>query len=219
MHAAGHGAHLAGRGLPDRQHRYEARRHADPECECVSAISIEQRACGPRSDRAAEDGAQHQRAEDAAVVLALENLGDDGGEHRRNAVAEYALRQHHQIEHGRVGNDLQQQEKEVAKREAEHARCPHPLAADAVRDVAKRNLPRNADEADEAQRPGCHRRAEADLGQVLGLMHLDGVPGVEPTEVAKRNPPEAGGLQGARQGPVHCRPGRVDHIGARGRGR
>ena len=56
---------------------------------------------------------------------------------------------------------------------------PDPFPADAVGEVAERDLPGNADQADEAQRPRRDGRAEADLHQVLGLVHLHRVPGVE----------------------------------------
>ena len=59
------------------------------------------------------------------------------------------------------------------------------------------------------ERPRRDRRAEADLDQVLGLVHLHRVPGVEAAEDTRGDPPEAGGAHGARQGPVDRRPGRV----------
>src|SRR5262245_41538413 len=44
--------------------------HADPERERVAALQVIERASGPGSQRPADDGGQHQRAEDAGLVLA-----------------------------------------------------------------------------------------------------------------------------------------------------
>src|SRR5882757_1523922 len=86
--AAGDGSDPSGRGQPDRQHRYDAARRRNPECGRIAADPIVQYAGDPRTGRAAEDRRQHDRAEDAAVMPALEDLGRDRAHDRSQAVAE-----------------------------------------------------------------------------------------------------------------------------------
>src|SRR6185295_19197668 len=98
----------------------------------------------------------------------------------------------------------------IADGEAERADRPYPLAADAVGEMAERDLPGNGDQADEAERPGGELAAEADLDHVLGLVHLHRVPGEEPEGEAGRDPPEPRGGGGPRQGPLGRDPRGID---------
>ena len=111
-----------------------------------------------------------------------------------------------------VGESAQQQQRRVADREAERAHRPDPLAPDPVREMAERDLAGDAGQADEAERPRRVGRREADLDQVLGLVHLHRVPGEEAAEVAERDPPEARGAHGAAERPVDRGPRRVDDV-------
>jgi hypothetical protein len=56
---------------------------------------------------AAEDRRQHDRAENAAVMPALEDLGRDRAHDRGQAVGERPLREDHQIEEHRAGRAAQ----------------------------------------------------------------------------------------------------------------
>ena len=150
-----------------------------------------------------------------AVVAALENLGRDGADHRGDAVAEHALQQHHRVEQRQRRHVLEQQQGQIAADEAEIASGPHPFAPDAIGEIAEHDLAGNAGEADGPERPGGVARAEADLDEILGLMHLHGVPAEQAREIGDGNPPEARRAHGARQGPVNGRPGVVDNVGAR----
>ena len=90
-------------------------------------------------------------------MLALEDLGHDRAEDRGEAVAERALRDDHHVEQRQRRTVLAaaiSARKQMAKPSA--ADGPDPFAADAVGEVAERDLPGNAGQADEAQRPGRH---------------------------------------------------------------
>src|SRR5262245_14413501 len=67
--------HLAGRRDPDGERRQHGAGDRDPERRRVAAGDVVQRAGHPRTGGAAADGGQHERAEDRAVVTALEDLG------------------------------------------------------------------------------------------------------------------------------------------------
>src|SRR5215831_2667323 len=79
--------------------------------------------------------------------------------------------------------------------------------------MAEGDLARDGNQAHEAESPRGVGRAEADLDQVLGLMHLHGVPGEEPAKVAGGDPPEARRAHGAAERPVHGGPRRVHDVG------
>src|SRR5262249_56780889 len=131
----------------------------------------------------------------------LEDLRGNGPHHRDETVAESTLRDHHQP-HQRIGRRaLHEDEREVAEGEAETPHRPHPLAPDAVGEMAEGDLARDGDQAYEAESPRGVGRAEADLDQILGLVYLDGVPGEEPAKVAGGDPPEARRAHGAAERP------------------
>src|SRR6266850_4627784 len=183
-HAAGDHADLARRGQPDRRAREHAAADRDPPGRHVAARRVVDHAGEPRPGGAAADRGEHEHAEDRPVVLALEDLGRDGGDDGCEPIAERALCEDHQVEQRRRGRLLEQQQRDIAEHEPEAAHRPHPLAPDAVGDVAERDLARDTGEADEAERPGGVARAEADLHEVLRLVDLHGVPGVEGAEIA-----------------------------------
>ena len=112
-----------------------------------------QRAGQPRPDRAAADRGQHQRAEDRAVVPALEDLGRDRADDRGQAVAEHALRRDHQVQQRRCRRVAQQQQQQEGHGEAKAADRPHELAPDPIGQMAERDLARDAGKADAAQAP------------------------------------------------------------------
>ena len=66
------------------------------------------------------------------------------------------------------------------------------------------------DQADKAERPGGFDRRDADLGEVLGLMHLHGVPRNHRQKIADCDPPEPGGAQRPAKRPFGCRPRPID---------
>src|ERR1700722_20925076 len=76
------------------------------------------------------------------------------------------------------------------------------------------DLARYAGEADGTERPGCDGRAEPDLHEVLGLMHLHCIPGEQRAEISQCNPPEPACAHGTAKRPVNGDPGRVNNIGA-----
>jgi len=104
-------------------------------------------------------------------------------------------------------------QREAAEHEAAIADRPHKLAADAVGEMAERDLSRHRGEADETEGPGRAAGGETDLGQVFGLVHLHRVPDEEAAEIAEREPPEARRAQRTAERPIHRRPGPVDDIG------
>src|SRR5215469_1953963 len=89
---------------------------------------------------------------------------------------------------------------------------PHPLAANPVRQCSEADLAGNADHTDDTEGPGRGERLEANLDEILGLVHLHGVPGDEGAEVAKHDPPESAGCHRARERPFDGRPGRVGDV-------
>src|SRR4029077_18850285 len=74
VHAPGDGAHLARRGQPDRSRGNQAESERQPECRRVAAEMVVQDAGGPRTGGAPENGGQHYRAEDAAVMASFKDL-------------------------------------------------------------------------------------------------------------------------------------------------
>src|SRR5262249_6698958 len=75
------------------------------------------------------------------------------------------------------------------------------------------DLAGNADHTDDTERPGRSEWFETNLDEILGLMHLHGVPGDEGAEVAKHDPPESAGCHRARERPFDGRPGGVGDVG------
>src|SRR5262249_21767085 len=76
--ATGDRAHLARCGPPDGECGDEADHEGEPEARTVAAGRVVKRAHNPGAGGAAEDRGEHERAEDGAIVLALENLGGNG---------------------------------------------------------------------------------------------------------------------------------------------
>src|SRR6185503_12286929 len=69
--APGDGSDLTRAGEIDGEGREQAERDGDPPGDGVSAGDVVQRAGDPGAGGAADDGREHQHAEDAAVVAAL----------------------------------------------------------------------------------------------------------------------------------------------------
>lgn len=205
--------HLARRGLPDRKRRQQADGNAERERQRVAAGEIVQRAGRPRTCGAACQRRQHDGAEDAAVLPALEDFEHDRAHDRGQPVAERALREDHQVDQRQHRRVFQPDQRREADREAEAADRPDPFAADPVGEMPEPDLAGNAEQADDAERPHRDTRTEADVEQELGLMHLHRVPDVQGTEIAERDPPEARGAQRAGQRPVGAGPHGIDDVG------
>jgi PAS domain S-box-containing protein len=169
-------------------------------------------ASGPRPRRAAEDRRQHHHPEDAAVMPAGEDFRRDRPHHRGQAVAERALRHDHHAEERDGRLTRQRDQHQAAHDKAAIADRPDPFAADAVRQMAERDLAGHRYQADQAQRPGRVGRGKPDLGQVFGLVHLHRVPGEQAAKIAGGEPPEAARPQRPGERPVDRGPGGVDDI-------
>lgn len=79
--------------------------------------------------------------------------------------------------------------------------------------MAERDLPRYREETYQSQGPGRIEWVEADLDEVLRLVHLNCIPGEEGAEERECNPPEPRRPQRPGQCPVHRRPHWVDDVG------
>src|ERR1700730_13032493 len=101
---------------------------------------VMQRAGAPWTGRAPEDRRQHHRAEDAAVMPSLEDLGRDGAHYRGQAIAERPLGRDHQVEQRRRGVAAERDQGEAAQDEAAIADHPYRLAPDAIGQMAERDL-------------------------------------------------------------------------------
>src|SRR4029077_14415353 len=77
----------------------------------------------------------------------------------------------------------------------------------------------HADQPHEPERPAGASRAESDLDEILRLVNLHRVPGEQPEEVSKRDPPETARWTRARERPVDGRPRRVYDVRAARGGR
>ena len=110
----------------------------------------------------------------------------------------------------------QRQQQQVAEAEADRRERPGPFPADAVGEMADRDMPEDAGESDQAERPGRDLGGETDLDQVAGLVHLHRVPGEQHGEEAEEQPPEARGADRAAERPVDRRPVGIDDVVAEG---
>src|SRR5262249_50958035 len=129
----------------------------------------------PGPCRATTNQCHSDRAEDRSVMWALENLDNNWAHHGCQRVAEEALSKHHHVEHGGRWSILQRDQRRIADSEARTSARPHPFPADAIRQAAEDDLSRDAEYTHCAKRPGGNKRCEANLGEVLRLMHLHGV--------------------------------------------
>ena len=105
--------------------------------------------------------------------------------------AQEALRDHHDVHQKQRRLVLKCDQNCEADREPKRRDRPHPFASDPVGQMSERNLPRNAEQADETERPCRRRRGESDLDEIFGLVNLNRVPDVKPAEISEREPPEA----------------------------
>src|SRR5207253_6491584 len=90
---------------------------------------------------------------------------------------------------------------------------PDPFPPDPVGDMAEQDLAGNAEQADDAERPDRDAWAEADVEQEFGLVHLHGIPDVQASEIAERDPPEARRRKRAPKRPVGVGPDGIDDVG------
>ena len=181
----------------------------------VAARKIVQQPGRPRACGAAGQCGQHDGAEDAAVLSALENFQHHRAHDRGQAVAERALGEDHQIDQRQHRREFQGDQRGETDRKAEAADGPDPFAPDPVGEMPEPDLAGNAEQADDAERPHRHIGGEADVEQEFGLVHLHRVPDVQAAEIAERNPPEARGTQRAAQRPVGIGPHGIDDVRAR----
>ena len=146
-------------------------------------------------------------------MAALENLERNGADHGREAIAEQALRDDHEIEQRRRRCMTEGEKGQQAEHEAQASHRPHPFSPDPVRKMAEPDLSGDGDQTHESKRPGRVGRAESDLDQILRLMDLHRVPGEEAEEVSHHDPPEARRTERAGESPVDGHPRRVHHVG------
>ena len=130
-------ANFARRRHPDRQRGQSADADTDRKGQRITPGKVVQNAGDPGARGASGEGREHHGAENAAVMLALKYLHHhrphDGGQ----AVAERALRQHHDVDQ-RQGRKLRQRDqRRKADRKAEAARGPDPFAPDPVGEMSE----------------------------------------------------------------------------------
>ena len=152
----------------------------------VAAREIVQQPGRPRARSASCQRGQHDGAEDAAILLALKDLEHHRAHDRGQAVAERALREDHEIDQRQHRREFQRDQRSEADRKARAADRPDPFAPDPVGEMPEPDLSGNAEQADDAERPHRDIRAEADVEQEFGLVHLHRVPDVEAAEVTER---------------------------------
>src|SRR4051812_27449525 len=98
----------------------------------------------PRPGCTAQYCSQHNASEDAAEMLAFENLGRDRAHHGSQAVAERALGNNHCIQHYHGGRAAQPQKGKAPKNKTAVANHPHPLASDPIGQMANAIWPGTA---------------------------------------------------------------------------
>src|SRR5215510_428554 len=86
LDAASHGPHLAWSREPDGPCRQRTAPDGHPEGQGVAPRGIVERTRHPGTRGPTTDRGQHQRAEDAAVVHSLEDLGRDRADHGNKAI-------------------------------------------------------------------------------------------------------------------------------------
>ena len=213
MQLSGDRPHLSGRCQPDRDRTDDTDPDSDQECEVVVAIVVVQNARQPRPCGTSSQRGQHDRAKNAAEMLALENLGDDGPHDGGDPVTEQTLGGDHDVDEPQRGMAAERDQGRKADRKPKPADGPYPFASNAIRQMTEPDLAGNSEKAHDAVRPRRDSRGEADFHQILRLMHLNRVPVVQAAEQSEREPPEPRGPHCSCQCPLDCSPGRIDHIG------
>ncbi len=85
-----------------------------------------------------------------AVVTALEDLCRYRSDHGGNAIADYSLRGDHDVKQRTASAIPQQQQQDESRGKAQAAHSPDELASNAIGQVAKHDLARDAGKADAA---------------------------------------------------------------------
>src|SRR6185369_4890327 len=117
---------------PDRDSRQHAAPERSDEPRRIAAAQIVGQARSPGTECAAGDANAHHCPEDRPVVTAMEVFGGNGADNRGHAVAEEALRQHHEPEQRGHGCVLKSKKRQIADDEAGLADAPYPLARDPI---------------------------------------------------------------------------------------
>ena len=159
-----------------------------------------------------DNGRKHHGTENAAIMFSLEYLHHDCPDDGSQAVAEHALRQHHDVDQQQCRRLRHRDQRRIADRKTEATRGPYPFAPEPVREMSKNDLAGNAKQADRAQCPDRDARAETDVQKIFGLVNLHRVPDIQCAEITDREPPEARRAKRAAQGPVDVGPIGVDDI-------
>ncbi len=107
---------------------------------------------------------------------------------------------------------LQRQQRHVGEHEARAADAPDDFAPDSIRQIPQEDQSRDSCQAHRPKRECGGLGGKPDFDQILGLMHLHGVPDIQAGKVAAGDPPKARGADRARQRPVDRHPLRVDDV-------
>src|SRR5262249_38282733 len=116
--SSGHHPDFAWSSEPDRDGGDDAAGAGETEGQRVAAGRVVKRGRDPGTDAGAGDGETADGAEDGAEVGTLEELGRNGAEDGRQAVAERALRQHHGPQKRRRGMGAKRDQGDIADDEA-----------------------------------------------------------------------------------------------------
>src|SRR5262249_45537436 len=162
---------------PDGNCGEDTAAHGDPERAHVIPSAVVQHPRHPRPKSGPDPRCHTQGAEDRAIVAPLENLGGNRDGDRGEPIAEKPLGRNHHVEPPRHRPRVHQQEGRIRAYEPRAAHAPRPLPTDAIGQIPHRDLPRDAREGHEAERPHGGRRHEAHFYEVLGLVNLHAVPG------------------------------------------
>ena len=163
----------------------------------------------PPTDQRDRDG-----AEDRAVVPPLEDLRHDRRPSPRSCRSRASpARSPSAYSSAGDGAALQRDQRQRSRSRSPGSRRSRPIRGRCGRTGRRARSARGWPRAltmPSAQ--AAYDRREADLDQVLGLVHLHRVPGEAATDEAAGDPPEARGAQRPRQRPVDRHPGRIDDV-------